>query len=76
MFTLDSTVISGGLILILQVITDFIKSEPNSCCEIYVSPSHSENEMTGAKEEEDPLLLAFPLMQTDSEVSYISLLVP
>jgi hypothetical protein len=53
-----------------------MKSEPNSCCEIYVSPSHSESEMTGAKEEEDPLFLAFPLMQADNEVSYIFLLVP
>lgn len=76
MFVLDSTIISGGLILILQVITEFIKSEPNSCCVTYASPFHNENEMTGAKEEEDPLLLRFPLMQTENEVSYMSLLVP
>jgi hypothetical protein len=75
-FTVNSTVISGGLILILQVITDFIKSEPNSCCETRASPSHSENETTGAKEEEDPLLLTFPLTQTENEVSCMPLLVP
>lgn len=75
-FTIDSTVISGGLILILQVITDFVKSEPNSHCETYASPSHNENDTTGAKEEEDPLLLTFPLTQTENEVSYMSLLVP
>jgi len=75
-FTIDSTVISGGLILILQVITDSIKSEPNSYCETYASPSHNENDTTGAKEEEDPLLLTFPLTQTENEVSYMSLLVP
>jgi len=75
-FTIDGTVISGGLILILQVITDFVKSEPNSYCETYASPSHNENEVTGAKEEEDPLLLTFPLTQTENEVSYMSLFVP
>lgn len=75
-FTIDSTVMSGGLILILQVITDFIKSEPNSYCETYASPSHNENDTTGGKEEEDPLLLTFPLTQTENEVSYMSLLVP
>lgn len=75
-FTVDSTVDSGGLILILQVITDFIKSEPNLHCETYASPSHDENEVTDAKEEEDPLLLTFPLRQTGNEVSYMSLLVP
>ena len=75
-FPIDSTVISGGLILILQVITDFIKSEPISYCETYASPSRNENDTTGAKEEEDPLLLTFPLTQTENEVSYVSLLVP
>jgi hypothetical protein len=75
-FTIDSTVISGGLILILQVVTDFIKSEPYSYCETHASPSRNENETTGAKEEEDPLLLTFPLTQTENEVSYMSLLVP
>lgn len=75
-FTVDSTVISGGLILILQVITDIIKSESNSYCETYASPSHNENDMTGAKEEEDPLLLTFPLTQTENEVSCMSLFVP
>jgi hypothetical protein len=73
---LDGTVISCGHILILQVITEFIKCEPNSYCETYVSPSHNENEMTGTKEEEDPLLLTFPLTQTENEVSYVSLFVP
>jgi hypothetical protein len=75
-FTIVGTVISGGLILILQVITDFVKSEPNSYCETYASPSRNENEVTGAKEEEDPLLLTFPLTQTENEVSYMSLFVP
>jgi hypothetical protein len=75
-FTIDSTVLSGGLILILQVITDFIKSEPISYCERYASPSNNENETTGAKEEEDPLLLTFPLTQTENEVSYVSVPVP
>jgi hypothetical protein len=74
---LDYTALSffHGLIVMLQVVTDSIKVEPKSYCETYVSPSHSENEITGTKEEEDPLLLTFPLMQNENEVSYMSLLV-
>jgi hypothetical protein len=53
---------------------DFIKSEPNSDCETYVTLSHSENEVISIKEEEDPLLITSSVMNNGDEVSSMSLL--
>jgi hypothetical protein len=36
--------------------------------------SHSENEMTGIKEEEDPLLITSSVMNNENEVSSTSVL--
>lgn len=57
----------------LQVNLDFIKSEPNSHCETYVTSSNSENGMTDIKVEEDPLLITPPIMNNENEVRSIPL---
>jgi hypothetical protein len=52
----------------LQVIMDFIKSEPNSDCEACLKFSHSENEMVDVKEEGDPLLIMFLVVKPGNKV--------
>jgi hypothetical protein len=64
-----------GDILILQFIMDFIKSEPNSKSEACVASSYRDTEMTGMREERDPLLITVPVTQDENEVSYLSLCV-
>jgi hypothetical protein len=63
-------VINDSIILILQVIMDFIKSEPNSDSEACLTLSHSENGIFGIKEEDDPLLITSPVIKTENEVMF------
>lgn len=67
-FTLDSSVMIYGNTVTLQLTVDFIKSEPDSDSEVYLT-SHNENGMIEVKEEEDPLLIRFPVTQDENEVS-------
>jgi hypothetical protein len=66
--TFYNCVIIDSIILILQVILDFINSEPNSDNEPCLTFSHSENGMVGI-EEEDPLLITSPVCEREGEVS-------
>jgi hypothetical protein len=65
---LDSGVIIDSIMLMLQVIMNFIKSESNSDCEPCLKFSHSENEIVDVKEEGDPLLITFPVVKPENEV--------
>jgi hypothetical protein len=49
----DGAVVIQMVVLNLQVIMDFIKSEPHSHGELYVTASQGGNEMIDVKEEED-----------------------
>ena len=52
----DNTVVIETVVLNLQVIMDFIKSEPVAHGELYVTSSCDENEVTDVKEE-DPVTI-------------------
>jgi fatty acid-binding protein DegV len=52
----------------LQVITDFIKSEPSSDSE---TSADSDHETVGIKQEEACALQTFPTKITESEVSHV-----
>jgi hypothetical protein len=64
---LYSGVIIDSIIFMLQVIMDFIKSDPNSDCETCLKFSHSENELVDIKEEGDPLSM-FRAVKPENEV--------
>jgi hypothetical protein len=55
----------------LQVITDFIKSEPRSNRETYHASSESDHETVSIKQEEDSALQTFPTKITESEVNRV-----
>lgn len=65
---LYSGAIIDSIILMLQVIMDFIKSEPNSDCETCLRFSHSNNEMADVKEEGDPIAITFPIVKPENKV--------
>jgi hypothetical protein len=47
---------------------DFIKLEPESDGDSYSAPSYNESRLPDIKAE-DPLLIRFPVMKTENEVS-------
>lgn len=55
------------MILILQVLTDFIKSEPSSNIETCLIPCDSDHEKISIKEEKDSVV-TFPVQKADNEV--------
>lgn len=64
-------------VMVLQNCTDFLKCLPGSCSETCVTSFHDGNEVMSIKveavtEEEDPLLISFPGMKAEHEVSCIS----
>jgi hypothetical protein len=64
----DSAFVIVTLILILQVIMDFIKSEPRSHGEMYLTSSRGESEMTDVREE-DPV--TFQALKAEHEVKLV-----
>lgn len=71
------------LSLILQNCKDLLKLEPGLCSETCVT-SHDGNEVVSVQveatdeqhEEEDPLLVSFPVIKPEHEVSYIYVISP
>jgi hypothetical protein len=67
-------VIDNGM-MVLQNCTDFLESLPGSCSETYLTSFHDGNEVMSIKveavteEEEDPLLITFPGVKAEYEVS-------
>jgi hypothetical protein len=51
---------------------DFIKPEPDTDGEAFLTFSCNESQLIEVKQDEDPLLIRFPL-KTDNEVSYLSI---
>jgi hypothetical protein len=49
---------------------DFIKPEPDTDGEAFLTFSCNENQLIDVKQDEDPLLIRFPV-KIDNEVSYI-----
>jgi hypothetical protein len=68
--------------VVLQNYIDLLKVVPGSYSEIYLTPSHDGNQVINIKvedfvgmqeeEEEDPLLIKFPVMKSEHEVSCMS----
>jgi hypothetical protein len=66
--------------VILQDSMDLLEVAPGACSEIYDTSSHDGNEIVSIKvedvpdmqEEEDPLLITFPVVKDEHEVSHIS----
>jgi hypothetical protein len=52
---------------------EFIKTElePEPDRESYLTCACDQNELSGVKEDEDPLLLKCPFIKTENEVSFI-----
>ena len=48
---------------------EFIKTEPEPVGESYLSSTCDQDELTGVREDKDPLLLKCPLMKPENEVS-------
>jgi hypothetical protein len=46
-----------------------VKLEPDPDGKLYPTSCHNENQLIGVKEDQDPLLIRFPLMKTENEVS-------
>jgi hypothetical protein len=68
--------------LILQRCVGLPKVQPSSCSETCVTSSQNENQVLdmkveegsvgeGEEEEEDPLLIPFPAMKTEYDVSFV-----
>jgi hypothetical protein len=53
----------------LQVILDFIKSEPSSNREMCLTSCGSDHEKISMKEENDSMLSTFPIKKADNEVN-------
>jgi hypothetical protein len=51
---------------------DFIKPEPDPDGEAFQTFSYNENQLIDVKQDEDPLLIRFPV-KTDNEVSFVSI---
>lgn len=51
---------------------DFMKPEPDPDRESYIAFFCNENELVGMKENEDPLLMKFPVTDSENEVSHLS----
>jgi hypothetical protein len=66
--------------VILQDSMDLLEVASGSCSEIYDTSSHDGNEIVSIKvedipdikEEEDPLLITFPVVKNEHEVSHMS----
>jgi len=52
---------------------EFIKTEPESDGESYLTSAYDQNEITGVREEEDPLLVKCPFIKTEIEVSCMAI---
>jgi hypothetical protein len=52
---------------------DFIKPEFDSDGELCPTTCVNENNLMGIKEDEDPLLIRYPLMKAENEVSPLSI---
>jgi hypothetical protein len=63
-----SGVIIDSIILILQVIMDLIKSDPNSHSDASPTFSRNGNGMVVVKEEEDPVLIMCPVCEGEGKV--------
>jgi hypothetical protein len=61
--------VNDVIIVFFQHNFDTTELHSISCDETYLTFSDSENEQTGIKEEEDPLLITCPLTKTENEVS-------
>lgn len=48
---------------------DVVKLEPDPDGVSYPASCHNENQLIGVKEDQDPLVMRFPLMKTENEVS-------
>jgi hypothetical protein len=48
---------------------DVVKLEPDSDGKSCPMSCHNENQLIGVKEDQDPLLIKFPLVKTENEVS-------
>lgn len=48
---------------------EFMKTEPEPIGESYPTSTCDQNELTGVREDKDPLLLKCPLMEPENEVS-------
>jgi hypothetical protein len=67
--------------VVLQNCIDLLKVVPGSYSEVYLSSSHDGNQVVnikvedfaGVEEEEDPLLIEFPVIKPEHEVSYMFL---
>jgi len=54
---------------------EFIKTEPEPepDGESYLTSAYDQNEITGVREDEDPLLVKCPFIKTENEVSYVAI---
>lgn len=68
----EGTVINDLTIVILQNCMVLLKVEPDLYSETYLKCSHSgTQDVTDMKEEEDPLLISFPVTKAEQEVSFV-----
>jgi len=52
---------------------EFIKTEPEPDGESYLISAYDQNEITGVREDEDPLLVQCPFIKTENEVSCMAI---
>jgi hypothetical protein len=52
---------------------EFIKTEPEPNGESYLTSAYDQSEITGVREDEDPLLVQYPFIKTENEVSCMAI---
>jgi hypothetical protein len=56
-------------IMAQQRMMNVVKLEPDPDAKSFSTSCHNENQLIGVKEDQDPLLIRFPLTKTENEVS-------